>query len=215
MDITFIKARDLNEAWWLCIRRVLECGREYVIDRGSYAGQRRKEFEFVVVQVEKPWTRPLVPAVPDGLPAPTDRDYVESYFARYLLSGVKLEGELYTYGEDIEPQFWKIIRLYREHGHNTNQACMSVGNKDSIDLEHSQCLRLIDTRIQGGALHYFTYWRSWDLFGGFPSNLAGIQLMKEMMAEEIGVEDGELVAFSKGLHLYDHHFQLGKAVTGI
>ena len=85
----------------------------------------------------------------------------------------------------------------------------------SINLEHSQCLRLIDTRIRYGKLHYVVYFRSWDLYGGFPVNLAGIQLMKEAMANELGVQDGELIAFSKGLHLYDHHFDLGKAVVGL
>ena len=213
MNINMIKARDLNEAWWLCIREVLQHGREYTIDRGSYEGQRRKEFDFMLVQIEKPGTRPLVPIVPSGLPAPTDMEYVEAYFARYLMSTVKEQGEQYTYGEDLEPQVWKIIQMYREDGHNTNQACMSIGSSSSIDLEHSQCLRLIDTRIQDGALHFFAYFRSWDLFGGFPANLAGLQLVKELMAEEIGVADGELVGFSKGLHLYDHHWELGKAVT--
>jgi thymidylate synthase len=57
------------------------------------------------------------------------------------------------------------------------------------------------------------YFRSWDLWAGFPSNLAAIQLLKEYMASEIGVEDGELVAMSKGLHLYDYAWDLAKAVV--
>jgi len=42
------------------------------------------------------------------------------------------------------------------------------------------------------------------LWAGFPSNLAGIQLLKEYMASEIGVEDGEMVVMSKGLHIYEY-----------
>lgn len=66
------------------------------------------------------------------------------------------------------------------------------------------CLRSIDTRIQDGKLHFVVYFRSWDLWGGFPANLAAIQHLKEYMAGQIGVEDGELIAESKGLHLYDY-----------
>jgi thymidylate synthase len=51
------------------------------------------------------------------------------------------------------------------------------------------------------------------LWGGFPANLAGIQIMKEMMATEIGIEDGQLIAISKGLHLYDHQWEVGKMVV--
>jgi len=52
------------------------------------------------------------------------------------------------------------------------------------------------------------YFRSWDLWAGFPSNLAAIQLLKEYMADEIGVADGELVAMSKGMHLYEYCWEL-------
>jgi thymidylate synthase len=71
---------------------------------------------------------------------------------------------------------------------------------------------MIDTRISEGKLHFVVYFRSWDLWGGFPANLAGIQILKEYMAGEIGVEDGELIAMSKGLHLYDYSWDLARAV---
>ena len=48
---------------------------------------------------------------------------------------------------------------------------------------------------------------------GFPSNLAAIQLLKEYMASEIGAEDGDLLAVSKGLHLYEYSWDLARAVV--
>jgi thymidylate synthase len=88
---------------------------------------------------------------------------------------------------------------------------MAVGNAASIFLDDPQCLRGIDTRIRYGKLHFIPYFRSWDLWAGFPSNLAAIQLVKEYMAREIGVEDGEIIVASKGLHLYDYCWDLAKA----
>jgi thymidylate synthase len=45
--------------------------------------------------------------------------------------------------------------------------------------------------------------------------MAAFQLLKEYMSSEIGVEDGELIALSKGLHLYDHTWELAKIVARI
>jgi len=211
MKLTIIEAKTLPEAWFLCIKRCLEEGYEYIIDKGSFAGQKRKEFDCILVKVEYPSSRPLVPDTPTGIPPPTTMGYVEEYLP-YLMTGVKQEGELYTYGEDIDKQLPEIIKMYKE-GFETNQACMSVGDKNSINLEHSQCLRLIDTRVRYGKLHFFAYFRSWDLWAGFPANLAAIQILKEYIGSEIGVEDGELIAWSKGLHLYDYTWELAKALV--
>jgi thymidylate synthase len=211
MNKTIIEARDLSEAWFVGLRKTLEEGREYKIDRGSYAGQRRKELGLVVVQVAYPGSRPLITDVPQGVPPPSTMEYVESYLP-YLMTAHRKEGEEYTYGQYLERQIAEVIRMYREDGHNTNQAFMAVGDDKSIYLADPPCLRMIDTRILEGKLHFVVYFRSWDLWAGFPSNLAAIQLLKEYMSSEIGVADGELVAMSKGLHLYEYSWELARAV---
>ncbi len=206
MNIAVIEARDLPEAWFLCLRRTLAEGYEYRIERGSYAGQRRRELDFAVVKIVHPANRPLVPDVPLGVPCPTSNDYIESYLP-YLMTAHKKEGEQYTYGQYLESQISAVIDMYRNDGYNTNQAYMAVGDKDSIKLSDPPCLRGIDTRIRDGSLHFFAYFRSWDLWAGFPSNLAAMQLLKEYMASEIGVGDGEIIASSKGLHLYEYAWE--------
>ncbi len=212
MEISIIEARDLSEAWFLCLGKTLTQGYEYKIDRGSYAGQRRKELDFVVVHVRNPGARPLVPDVPQGVPSPTTMEYIESYLP-YLMTAYKREGEQYTYGQYLEKQIPEVIRMYKKDGYNTNQAFMAVGDEKSIFLSDPPCLRGIDTRIRDNKLHFVVYFRSWDLWAGFPSNLAGIQLLKEYMADEIGVNDGEMIAMSKGLHLYEYAWELAKTAA--
>jgi thymidylate synthase len=209
MDITFIEARDLSEAWFQCVCKALTNGYEYKIERGSYAGQQRKELDFVVVQIRYPGTRPLIPDVPQGVPPPSTMDYVEEYLP-YLMTAHRKEGEQYTYGQYLEKQVAEVIKMYQEDGYNTNQAFMAVGDAQSIFLSDPPCLRAIDTRIRHNKLNFVVYFRSWDLWAGFPSNLAAIQLLKEYMASEVGVEDGEIIAMSKGLHLYEYSWELAK-----
>ena len=167
MKLNFIEARDLPDAWFQCVYKLLEAGREYTIDRGSYEGQKRLEFDYVTIQVKYPGVRPLLPDIPPslGIPNPVADGYLEEYLP-YLMTSAKQPGEDYTYGQYLEPQIEEVIRMYREDGHATNQAYMTVGDLQSIHLGDPPCLRGIDTRIQENALHVMVYFRSWDLWNG-------------------------------------------------
>jgi thymidylate synthase len=215
MNLVSIEARDLPDAWFLCLSKILDEGHEYKIDRGSYEGQRRLEFDHVTVHVRHPGTRPLIPDIPPhlGIPNPVAPGYVEEYLP-YLITSVKKPGEQYTYGERLEHQISEVINMYRRDGFGTNQACMEVAQPQDIELLDPPCLRMIDTRISGGRLHFVVYFRSWDLWNGFPANLGAIQFFKEYMASCIGVEDGEIIASSKGLHLYDYVWELARRRVG-
>ena len=214
MRLEFIEARDLPDAWFQCVYRLLETGQEYTIDRGSYEGQKRLEFDYITVHIRHPSVRPLLPDIPPalGIPNPVAEGYLEEYLP-YLMTAIKQPGEDYTYGWYLESQIAEVIRMYREDGFGTNQAYMTVGNPDAITLSDPPCLRGIDTRVRDGRLHFVVYFRSWDLWNGFPANLGAIQLLKEYMAAEIGVEDGEIIAASKGLHLYDYVWELARLRT--
>jgi thymidylate synthase len=233
MDLVTITARDLPDAWFQCVYEILEHGNKYRIDRGSYAGQFRLEFDYVTVRIKYPGTRPLIPDIPAalGIPNPVAEGYVEEYLP-YLMTAAKAPNEDYTYGERIAGwehlvrtagggcerrvvnQIEEVIKMYREQGEGTNQACLNVALPSDITLEDPPCLRLIDTRLRGGVLHFMVYFRSWDLWNGFPANLAGIQMLKEYMAAEIGAQDGEIICASKGLHLYDYVWELARLRTG-
>jgi len=229
LEPVFIDAFDLDDAWFQTLSAILDKGHVYKITRGSYEGQRRLEFDFVVVKARKP-AHQIIPIIPEGMsiPAPTDMDYIQNYLS-YLMTGAKTQTEDYTYGERlvgrlVAPEMAKdmplsvnqieeVIKIYKQQGHGTNQAIMEIGMPTDIKLTDPPCLRLIDTRVRYGKLHFILYFRSWDLWGGFPSNLGGLQLVKQYMAEEIGVEDGEIIAASKGLHLYEYSWELAKIRT--
>lgn len=107
-----------------------------------------------------------------------------------------------------------LIWTYKNKGYRNNQMIMQIAQPSDILLRDPACLRQIDSRIQDGKLHFFPYFRSWDLYGGMPANLAAIELMKQYCAAEIGVENGEIIATSKGLHLYDYVFEIAEAISG-
>ncbi len=257
MNIHSITARDLPDLWFQAVHDILDKGNRFTIDRGSYAGQTRLEYEYFTGRVLHPGTQPLLPDIPAsiGIPNPVEHDYIyggegyERSYIEYLMTPHKEEGESYTYGERLtrapitghKLEWWRqsadeimdirevdgkavfeedgqlylnqiewIIQTYKKFGERNNQMVLQVAHPSDMTLLDPPCLRSIDTRIQDGALIFFVYFRSWDLWGGLPANLAGIQNLKEYMAAEIGVDDGELIVESKGLHIYGYAEDLAK-----
>ena len=243
-----IKATSLSDAWFQTLYKCVEQGQEFIIDRGSFEGQKRLEFDFVTIQITHPDTIPLLPKVNPllGFPDPVEEGYLDDYLP-YLMTGEEKEGEAYTYGQricatpiekygymlsnkliiddiydvlstteedHIINQMDCMIWTYKNKGHRNNQMIIQVGEPTDMMLKDPPCLRHIDTRIQDGKLHFFPYFRSWDLWGGFPANLAAIEMMKQYCSSEIGVENGEIVASSKGLHLYSYVWEMAEQVRG-
>jgi thymidylate synthase len=257
MKIHKIEARDLPDLWFQAVHDILDHGRRFKIDRGSYAGQTRLEYDYFTGYVKYPGTQPLLPDIPAsiGIPPPVEHDYIyggegyERSYIEYLMTGSKEPGESYTYGERLTKApltgdklvWWEdnnteiidkrevdgkavfeengkffinqiewVIQTYKKFGSRNNQMVLQVAHPSDVTLLDPPCLRSIDTRIQDDTLHFFVYFRSWDLWGGLPANLAGIQNLKEYMAGEIGVKDGEMIVESKGLHLYGYAEDLAK-----
>jgi thymidylate synthase len=276
MKHQFIEANTLEDAWYLTLYRMIDEGRVYKIDRGSFAGQKRLEFDYVTIQIKNPGLGNLVPSIPEGhsIDPPVAQGYCEDYSQQYLMGHELADNESYTYGQrmtkypishpiehfkndrnkdiiiqeidtlielgiimkeytDVKEmdrqgiettiqtlpvyylnQIELVIWLYNNKGHRNNQTVIDIAHPTDLLLQDPPCLRQIQVRIQDGKLHFFVYFRSWDLWNGFPANLGGIQIMKQYMVEMIdGVEDGEIIATSGGLHVYDYVFDIAKVLS--
>ncbi len=263
MYIHKIEARDLPDLWFQAIHDLLEVGHRFKIDRGSYAGQTRFEYDYFIGHVKDPsygsGTTGILPHIPKaiGVPDPVEfgyvyggKNYTRSY-VEYIMSETREKSaEAYTYGQRLvaaKLNWWQarhpfdfknivlqneelkdkkiiyqkngeiyinqielIIYTYKKYGHRNNQMVLQVARPKDCFLLDPPCLRHIDTRIQDNKLHFIIYFRSWDLWGGLPANLAGIESLHKYMAGEIGVEQGEFIVESKGLHLYGYAEKLAK-----
>lgn len=258
-NLESIEATTLSDAWFQTVYKCIEKGRDFKIDRGSNAGQKRLEFDYINVHIKHPEIRPLLPKIPAhyNIPDPVEEGYLEQYMP-YLMTGTLEEGESYTYGQRMnrcsidkkwsphlmqltgedpilinDKEVWKdqkiiiettsgyflsqielLIWTYKNKGFRNNQMCLQIAQPSDMLLQDPPCLRLIDTRIQDGKLHLIVYFRSWDLWNGFPANLGGIQMMGEYIADEIGVKSGEMIVSSKGLHMYDYVWELAEIIRG-
>lgn len=210
---TSISAVDIPDAWFQCVSRVLDVGFKYEIQHGSYVGQTRMEFDWISVYIDKPYQEPwnlMLPEIPPHLwiPNPVAPGYIEQYMPKLLTDHIE-PNEQYTYGSRMSSQFGHWLEVLKKTP-NTNQAVLQVAEPNDCDLEDPPCLRHIDMRVKDGELIFYPYFRSWDLWGGFPANLAGIAVLQNTMAEELKLKCGPMLASSKGLHLYGYVEELAK-----
>ncbi len=224
-----LKATSLSDAWYQTMYSVIDHGRKFKIDEGSFEGSYRYELDHLQIHITYPDKGELLPQIPSyyNIPNPVEEDYLNDYMP-YLMTDEEKEGESYTYGQRIwgniscgcgilktsGSQIDILIQTYRENGYRNNQMILQIAKPDDILLNDPPCLRHIDTRIQDGKLHFFPYFRSWDLFSGLPANLAGIEILKQYCASEIGVENGEMIASTKGGHIYDYAYDIAKTLRG-
>lgn len=123
---------------------------------------------------------------------------------------------------------------FANKGFGTNHCAITIGCAEGLkryDLPYkgetergsTECLRQITLKIRNeNQLDVSTFWRSWDLFEGFPQNLGGFAHFIEYTTELINafkkddqpeVVPGRLYAYSDGLHIYSHSIPLAKLWT--
>lgn len=211
-----IEAVDIPDAWFQCLYHILDYGFKYTINQGSFAGDTRFEYDWVTVYIKYPYNEPwdtMLPQIPPHLsiPNPVERGYVEQYLP-YLMTDYKEPEESYTYGSRLCHQIEHIIELLKKTP-QTNQAVLQIASLNDYLLDDPPCLRMIDCRVKDNQLIFYPILRSWDLWSGFPANLAGIAVLQKYMSDSIGINNGPIICSSKGLHIYSYVEELVKIRT--
>lgn len=232
MQSFFLKAKTIADAWFQLIYNLFDHAYTQKIQRGSFElEQYRLQYPGIAVYIEYPG-EDMIPVMPpgSGIPAPTSMEYVEDYFVSYLMNPELSENETYKYASRIHKpmpkggtQLERVIEMLKQSP-LTNQAILEIGTPEDHDLCFGNdgkldppCLRLLDFKaIPAGdelLLTVSCYFRSWDLWAGFPTNLGGIELLKKLVAEEAGLKSGPLYAYSAGLHIYGYQEELARLRT--
>jgi thymidylate synthase len=225
-------AKTISDAWFQLIYNIFDKTYSQNIQKGSFENEQyRLQYPGIAVYIEHP-NCDIVPVIPPGLgiPSPTTMEYIEDYFVHYLMNPELSENETYTYASRIQhsmpeggTQLERVIKMLRETP-LTNQAVIEVGTPDDLDICYGKdgkldppCLRLIDFKaIPSGddlALTVSVYFRSWDLWAGFPTNLGGIELLKQLVASEAGLKNGPMYAYSSGAHIYGYQEEIARLRT--
>jgi len=225
-------AKTISDAWFQLIYNIFDKTYSQNIQKGSFENEQyRLQYPGIAVYIEHP-NYDMVPVIPPGLgiPSPTTMEYIEDYFVHYLMNPELSENETYTYASRIQQsmpcggtQLERVIEMLRETP-LTNQAVIEIGTPLDIDVCYGKdgkldppCLRLIDFKVIPSGdepiLTVSVYFRSWDLWAGFPTNLGGIELLKQFVASEAGLKNGPMYAYSAGAHIYGYQEEIARIRT--
>lgn len=232
----FVKAKTISDAWFQLIYNLFDNAYTQKIQKGSFEDEQyRLQYSGIAVYIEHPYYD-MVPTIPPGLgiPAPTTKEYIEDYFVNYLMNPELSENETYRYSSRIHyrmpkggTQLERVIEILRETP-LTNQAVIEIATPDDLDICYGNdgkldppCLRLLDFKVIPPAadldaepvLTVSAYFRSWDLWAGFPTNLGGIELLKQFVAGETALRNGPMYAYSAGAHIYGYQEEIARLRT--
>ena len=93
MNVNHINATTIPDFWFLSVRAIIKEGRYFIIDSGSYQGQKRLEFDYFTCKIDYPYagsgTPEILPHIPAHLniPNPVEFEYVyggEGYERSYI-----------------------------------------------------------------------------------------------------------------------------------
>jgi thymidylate synthase len=76
------------------------------------------------------------------------------------------------------------------------------------------CHTAVQFLVTKGRLDAHCFWRSIDMFVGFPFNIAQYALLTHILAGLVGLKPGTLVASISDCHLYDNQFEAVKEQLG-
>lgn len=227
-----LHAKTISDAWFQLIYNIFDQSYTQKIQRGSFENEQyRLQYPGIAVFIEHPG-EDMIPVMPPGLniPAPTTMEYIEDYFANYLMNPELSENETYKYASRIHhpmpnggTQLDRVIEILKE-APLTNQAIVEIGSPEDHDVclgndgkIDPPCLRLLDFKaVPSGDKLMLTvscYFRSWDLWAGFPTNLGGIEILKKYVANEANLESGPIYAYSAGAHIYGYQEEIARIRT--
>lgn len=228
-----IDAKTISDAWFQLLWNIFDQSYKQIIQRGSFEKEQfRLQYSGASLYIEHP-DMDIVPCIPAalGIPSPTTMEYIEDYFANYLMNPELSPNETYRYASRIlcpmpnnmrENQLQRIIAMLKTTP-LTNHAVIEIATPGDLDLCIGNdgkcdppCLRLIDFKVlplEPLSLTVSVYFRSWDLWAGFPTNLGGIELLKQYVASEAGLTNGPMYAYSAGLHIYGYQEEIARIRT--
>ncbi|QDB78662.1 thymidylate synthase [Georgenia wutianyii] len=102
-------------------------------------------------------------------------------------------------------QLAEVLRTLRENP-DSRRMIVSAWNVADLDaMALAPCHAFFQFYVADGRLSLQVYQRSADLFLGVPFNIASYALLTHMVAQQVGLEVGDLVWTGGDCHIYDNH----------
>ena len=102
-------------------------------------------------------------------------------------------------------QISQVLRQLREDPDSRRMIVSAWNVAELSQMALPPCHLLFQFYVAGGRLSCQLYQRSADLFLGVPFNLASYALLTHLVAQQVGLDVGDLVWTGGDVHVYDNH----------
>jgi len=211
-----LAARDIPEARFRLMRKILLQGSPRIVPRGADKGAKRLIISGIV-KIKSPWTKPLLPAHPI-VPSPVDNRMLDEFVSVFIAGGEwKARPGRPFYGQFIAGQMLYIAEAYKNKANwDSTDFCMLMGSSEkSLYEEDPWDLVAIDTLVEQEQLHFIAYFRDLDVFKLFPLFVPAIQILKAEIAAATELEEGMLSVCSKAFFLEEDSFDFARREAGL
>ena len=218
LSLLKIRRRTVGEAWVEVLKNLLKFGvkSEAVHHYFDRKVNEYKEILNLVVVIEEEDS--AEPKIYDFFPF--GRQDLNNYFQEFLQPD--RGEEPCTYGErllnyDGLNQIEKMVEKLKKFPFDKGALAVLWQPKiDNFPVRRpwrTPCLTLIQGQCFGEKFYLTAYFRSNDMFGGWPFDAFALRFLQGRIAERLGVGLGSLITISNMAHLYDHDFAAATKVV--
>lgn len=219
-DLSLIKVRrpTIGEAWIEVLKNLLKFGvkSEAVHHYFNRKTNQYRELLNLTVVIED--EDPKDPTVYDFFPF--KRQDLDNYIEAFLKP--ERGDEPYTYGErlfnygglnQVEKMVGKLKKFPFDKGALAVLWQPKIDNFPKRKPWRTPCLTLIQGQCFNHKFYLTAYFRSNDMFGGWPFNAFALRFLQKQIADRLGVGMGSLVTISNMAHLYEHDFSIAEKLV--
>ena len=196
-----IRGKNVADTWLKLIDAVMKFGKQ----KPSEYNIAQKELVDAVTVIEEKDN-----GVAEWLPF-TEAD-LENYLPQ-MLSPSKPEKVAYTYGErlfrrdqDKPSEIEKAVGRLRKNLYSRRAFATTWRISEDSESANPPCLTQVTWLVQENKLFQTVFFRSHDLYEGWPMNLMALQQLQHDIANELGVQPGHIVCVSHSAHLYENRW---------
>ncbi len=203
-----VRAKYVREVWPQMLRRLLMFGSE---SRHFHGSMVKEIFNFTAIITDEDVQKPEIISE-FGFSKKELADYIDNF-----LSPQKGKEE-YTYGSRMQKfkginQIDEIIRKLK--GYENDRGALAVLWDPTEDNKPKKvpCMTAIQANGEGDKIHLTAYFRSNDMFNGWPRNAFALRALQKKITDKLGKKIGWLTTISSCAHIYENEWMNAQEVV--
>lgn len=198
-----IKSKYVGEAWLKVLDTIMRFG---VVKKSDYAEDQKEVLNLTVVITDED---------PDQIKWEGYFQFSKEHLEEYLplvVSNKKVEGINYTYGSRLRSwrgidQINSLIKRLKNSIYTRRAVAVTWDVEKDHENEEAPCLDLVQCIVQEDSLFMTAFFRSNDMFDGWPENALALRKLQYLIAEELSLKVGSLTTISGSSHIYERNWE--------